>query len=90
MLDNNCEIFVIHVVSLNMTSTIYPDRGAQIVLLLTKKVRILDEYLNFVDIFSEKKVLVLLKHTEFNKHAINLKDSKQPFYEPIYSLGLME
>ena len=34
--------------------------------------------------------MVLLERTEFNKHAIDLEDSKQPLYGPIYSLGLVE
>ena len=55
-----------------------------------RKVKILDKYLDFVNIFSEKKVLVLPEHTELNKHAINLKKGKQLAYGPIYNLGLIE
>ena len=33
---------------------------------------------------------MLLECTKLNEHAINLKDSKQPPYGPIYSLGPVE
>ena len=66
---------------------IHPDREAQIGFLFTKEVKILDEYSDFTNIFLEKKALVLLEHTKSNKHAINLKDDKQPSYRLIYSLG---
>lgn len=49
---------------------IYLDKKIQIAFLLTKKVMILDKYSNFADVFSEKKVLVLLKQTNLNKYAI--------------------
>ena len=89
-LDENSETFVVHVASLNLTPGIHPDRAAQIVSLLTEKVRIPDEYSDFADVFSEVKALVLPKHTELNEHAIDLKDDKQPSYGPIYSLGPVE
>ena len=63
---------------------------AQIAFLLTKKVRILDEYLDLANVFLEEKALVLSERTKLNEHAINLEDSKQPSYGLIYSLGLME
>ena len=34
--------------------------------------------------------MVLLERTKLNEHAIDLKDTKQPLYRPIYSLGLVE
>ena len=40
--------------------------------------------------FSEEKALVLPERTELNEHAIDLEDSKQPPYRPIYSLGLVK
>ena len=89
-LDENSETFVVHMASFNLTSGIYPDRAAQIASLLAEEVRILDQYSNFADVFSEAKALVLPECTKLNEHAINLKDGKQPPYGPIYSLGPVE
>ena len=89
-LDEKSETFVIHVIALNLTPRIHPDRAAQIASLLTKEVRNPDEYLDFADVFSEKKTLVLPEHTKLNEHAIDLCDGKQPPYGLIYSLGPME
>ena len=76
--------------SLNLTPRIYLNRAAQLVFLLTKEVRILDKYSDFADVFSEAKTLVLPERTKPNEHAIDLEDSKQPPYRPIYSLGPVE
>ena len=73
-----------------MAPGIHPDRTAQIVLLLTKKVKISDNYSDFVNVFSKEKTLVLTEYTEFNEHVINLENGNQPPYGPIYSLGLVE
>ena len=86
-LDGNSETFVVYVASLNLLPGIHLDKEAQIASLLTKKVKIPDKYLDFTDIFSEKKVLVLPERTKLNEHAINLENVKQPPYKPIYSLG---
>lgn len=40
-----------------------------------------------MNIFLAKEVLVLSKQTNFNKHAIELEDGKQPLYKLIYKLG---
>lgn len=40
--------------------------------------------------FLKKKVLILPKQTKLNKHAIKLKSNKQPFFKPIYSLGIIK
>ena len=69
---------------------IHPDREAQIILLLTKEVKISDIYLDFADVFLKKKALVLSECTDINKHIIKLEDDKQPFYGSIYSLGPVE
>ena len=89
-LDRNSKTFVIHVAFLNLVPGIYPDKEAQIAFLLTKKVKISDKYSDFTNVFSEEKTLVLPERTELNKHAINLENGKQPPYEPIYSLNLVE
>ena len=89
-LDKKSETFVVHMVSLNLAPRIHPDRKAQIASLLTKEVKIPDDYSDFTDVFSEEKALELPKHTELNEHAIDQENDKQPSYRPIYSLGPME
>ena len=89
-MDEISEIFVVYIASLNLVLEIHPDSEAQIASLLTEKVKIPDEYLGFTNIFSEEKALVLPKRTKLNVHTINLENSKQPPYGPIYSLGLVE
>ena len=89
-LDEKSKTFVAHVASLNLAPGIHPDRAAQIASLLTKEVKIPDEYLDFTDVFSEKKALVLPERTKLNEHTIDLKDGKQLPYGPIYSLGPVE
>ena len=90
MLDENSETFVVHIASFNLAPGIYPDKTVQIASLLTEKVKILDKYSDFADILLEKKALVLPKRNELNEHVIDLKDSKQPLYRPINSLGRVE
>ena len=90
MLDENFKTFVIYVAPLNLVPRIHPDREAQIASLLTKEVKIPDKYSDFTDVFSEEKILVLPERTELNEHTIDLEDSKQPPYRPIYSLSPVE
>ena len=91
-MDENSETFVVHVASLNLAPApgIHPDRAAQIASLLTEEVKIPDKYSDFTNVFLEEKALVLPERTKLNKHAINLKDGKQPPYGPIYSLVPVE
>ena len=89
-LDENSETFLVYVAFLNLVPEIYLDKEAQIAFLLTKEVKIPDKYSDFTDVFSEEKALVLPECTEFNEHAIDLEDGKQPPYGPIYSLGPVE
>ena len=86
-MDENSVTFVIHITFFNLALEIRPDKVAQIAFLLTK---FLEKYLNFANIFSKEKALVLSEHTELNEHAINLENGKQPPYGPINSLGLVE
>ena len=51
---------------------------------------ILVEYSDFADVFSPDLVSELFKHTKINDHAIELVNSQQLLYRPIYSLGLIE
>ena len=53
------------------------------------KIIILVEYLDYINIFLPKFIAKLSKHSN-NDLAINLKKDKQPFYSPIYSLGLIK
>ena len=50
----------------------------------------LAKHSDFADVFSKKSAKVLPEYTGINKHAIELKNGKQPPYGPIYSLGLVE
>ena len=76
--------------SFNLVPGVHLNKKAQIASLLIKKVKILDEYLDFINIFSEKKVLMLPEQAKFNQYAIELEKSKQPPYGSIYSLGPVE
>ena len=89
-LDENFKTFLIYMASLNVAPSIHLDRVAQIAFFLAKEVKIPDQYSDFVDVFSEEKVLVLPKWIESNQHSIELKEGKQPLYWPIYSLGPLE
>lgn len=53
-------------------------------------ITLLIEYSNFTDVFSKKSAVVLLEHTEIKTHAIDLEESKQPYYGLIYSLRPVE
>lgn len=90
-LDKNIEAFVVYVTSLSLSlMSIYLAKKAQIVLLLARKIKILAKYLDFSDVFLEEKPLVLQKLTKLNQHTIELQDSKQSLYGPIYSFRLVE
>ena len=89
-LDKNSETFVVHIASLSLVPGIHLDSEAQIASLLTKKVKIPDEYSDFTDVILEEKALVLSERTKFNEHAIDLEDAKQLPYGLIYSLGSIE
>ena len=54
VLNENVKAFIVHVASLSLKMTIYPARKAWITLLLVEKVTVLEEYLDFADVFSKK------------------------------------
>ena len=85
-MNENFKTIVVHVASLNLALEIHLDKGAKIVFLLTKEIKIPDKYSDFADVFLEKKALVLPERTNLNEHAIKLEDGKQLLYKPIYSL----
>ena len=71
------ETFIIYVTFFNLAPIlIHSDRKAQIASLLIEKVKISDKYLDFINVFSEKKALVLLEQTKLNEHIIDLEDDK--------------
>ena len=78
MLDEYVEAFVLHMNFL-LTMTIYPIRKRKIVLLIAKKVKILTKYLDFSDVFLEKKTAILVKATKLNQHAIKLQKINNHF-----------
>lgn len=53
-------------------------------------IKVPPEYIDHVNVFSFDLAIELLENTGINMHAIELKEGKQPFYKPIYSLGLLE
>lgn len=65
---------------------------AQIALLKVKEapVSVSAEYLDFTNIFSEKLAVMLPELIKINTNTNNLVEGKQPPYEYIYSLGLVE
>ena len=83
---------MVHVsfLSLGSKMTIHPDKKTQITSLLIEKVTVLAEYSDFADILSKESTELLLEQTGVNEHAIELEKDKQPPYNLIYSLGLLE
>ena len=59
-------------------------------MLTNKDNRIPAKYFDFSNVFSLDLAAELLEHTRINDHFINLLYDKQSFYDPIYSLGLVE
>lgn len=55
---------------------IHPVKNIQIFLLIIKKAIIPKKYLDFFNMFLEKKALVLPKITELNQYFIKLKEDK--------------
>lgn len=51
---------------------------------------VLLKYLNYANIFSEASNAELSKHIGINNYPINLIDDKEPPYNPIFSLRLVE
>lgn len=90
-MNENSKTFIIHIVFFNLGSnSTYSDKKAQITFLIAKKVKILNKYSDFANVFLKKKTLELSKQTKLNKHIIELENIKQPPYGLIHSLGLIE
>ena len=92
------EIYVVHIVSLSSTPLIaslgstpfnvHLSQRPYISGLITKKAltKVPNKYVNFADIFYLDLKSELPKHTWINDYTIELVDSQQPSYGPIYSL----
>ena len=96
-LDKESETFVVHVAALeallgSAKKTIHPTRVAQIAVLKQDEalIKVLPKYADYTDVFSFDLTMELPKNTGINKHAIELQNSKQPLYRPIYSLRPVE
>ena len=89
-LNENVKAFVIYMAFFILKMSIHPAQEAQTDFFIAKKVNVPAEYLDFANVFSKKSAEMLPKRTKINKHAIKLKDGKQPSYRPIYSLGSVE
>ena len=48
------------------------------------------EYSDYNNVFLVKNTVELLEYTKMNDHTIKLEKDKQLFFEPIYSLRLVE
>ena len=59
-------------------------------MLLAEKVIVPAEYLDFADVLFENSANIFPEQTRVNEYAMKLEKSKQPSYEPIYSLKLIE
>lgn len=78
-------MFVIYITFLLSSILIYIIKETQIILIFTKKIEILIKYLDFFNKFLRKRALKLLEIINLNQYTINLENSKQLLYKPIYS-----
>lgn len=93
-LNKDNKAFILHVISLaiGFEISIHLFWVVQITLLISDEafITVTTEYSNFADIFLLKSAAELSKHTEINNYPIELIDSKQLSYRPMYSLKLVE
>ena len=75
--------------SLNLM-LINPVKKAKKASMIAKELKIRTNYLEFSDVFLEKKALILLVITNLNKQAIELQERQQSACRLIYSLGLVK
>ena len=88
-LNKKVEAFGMHIRSLELRMNIDLAKKA-LTLLLTEKVTVPTEYLDFANVFLRKLANVPPERTSANEHAIKLKKGNQPPYGPIYSLEPVE
>lgn len=66
-INKNIKTFVVYITSLSLSLIlIYWVKKAKISLLIIEKIKIFNKYLDFINIFSEKKASILPKITKFN------------------------
>ena len=88
-LDANSKTFVVYIaIQKREKMLVYSKKQAQVRALLFDKTstEILAEYSDYSNVFSAKNVAKLPKNTGINEFTIKLEESKQLFFEPIYSL----
>lgn len=75
-----------------INSDVYPSYRPQIVGLIAKKtlIKVSTKYTNSAYGFILNLIFELFKYTEIHNHAIELVNSQQLLYKPIYSLKLVE
>ena len=94
--DPEYETYVVHVAFLSSTLLtsldVHPFHRPQVSGLIAEEAptKIPAEYSDFANVFSPDLASKLPEHTGINDHAIELVDSQQPPYGPIYSLGPVE
>lgn len=59
-------------------------------LILTENFSIPKEYINFLEVFSKKSMIIVFKCSSINNLIINMQPNKQQLYRPNYSLDLIE
>lgn len=57
---------------------------------MAKKVKILNKYSDFTNVFLKKKAMMILEQTKLNEYKIKLEKGKQPPYKSINSLSLLK
>lgn len=85
--------FVVHIATLEVQEIdVHPTKKAQIAFLFAEKAleKKIDEYVDYADLFSPEFTTELPKHTRINNQPIDLEEAKQPPYNLIYSLELVE
>ncbi len=85
-IDENSEIFVMHMSALDIAELlIHPSQAAQIATLQLDKVltEIPTKYSDYADVFSLDLAMELPENIGMNKHAIELIEEKQLPYRPI-------
>lgn len=86
-------IFVVHViVFISSSSDVYFLWQAKIVLLKADEapITVLNKFADFANVFLPDLAIKLLEYIGINNYIINVIDSKQSPYGPIYSLRLVE
>ena len=72
-LNKNIKIFIMYMIFLSFKLMLISSTSKiEIVFLITKKIKILIQYLDFLDVFLKEKALVLLVISDLNKHIIKL------------------